>query len=46
VTELVTLFRDLPPMDAETFRAEQEQWVDPEAHFDVYGHATGSEDGE
>src|ERR1700757_3286720 len=33
VTELMTLFRDLPPMNAEAFRAEQERYVDPEAHF-------------
>lgn len=41
----MALFRDLPPMNAETFRAEQERYADPEARFDAYGHATGSADG-
>ena len=36
VTELMTLFQDLPPMSAETFRAEQDRYADTEASFDAY----------
>jgi hypothetical protein len=36
VTELVMLFQDLPPMSAEAFRAEQEQYADGDAYFDAY----------
>jgi hypothetical protein len=39
VAELVTLFGDLPPMDAADFRAEQDRYLDTDAHFDAYGRA-------
>jgi len=37
--ELATLFQDLPPMNAEEFRIEQESYADTEAHFDAYNRA-------
>jgi hypothetical protein len=36
VTELMVLFQDLPPMSAETLRAEQERYADGDAYFDAY----------
>lgn len=36
VTELLTLFSDLPPASAEAFRAEQDRYADNQAYFDVY----------
>jgi len=46
VTELMTLFQDLPPMSAEAFRADQDRYADTEAYFDAYGHVPAPEDGE
>lgn len=43
VTELMTLFSDLPPMDAAAFRAEQERYIDHEADFDAYERAPGAD---
>ena len=39
VTELMTLFQDLPPMNAEAFRADQDRYADTEAYFDAYERA-------
>lgn len=39
VTELMTLFQDLPPMNAEQFRADLDSTVDGEAYFDAYERA-------
>lgn len=46
VTELTTLFGDLPPMSADELRAEQDGYADTEAHFDAYGRVHESGDGE
>ncbi len=46
VTELMTLFQDLPPMDAETFRAEHDRYADTEASFDAYERVGEPGDGE
>lgn len=46
VTELMALFRDLPPMSAEAFRADQDRYLDSDAHFDAYERASGPEGGE
>jgi hypothetical protein len=46
VTELMTLFQGLPPMSADTFRADQDRYADPEAYFDAYGRSPAPEDGE
>lgn len=46
VTELMTLFQGLPPMSADTFRADQDRYADPEAYFDAYDRGTAPEDGE
>ena len=46
VAELLGLFRDLPAMNAATFRADQESYADTEAHFDAYEHARLPEDHE
>jgi len=46
VTELMTLFQDLPPMSAETFRAEQDRYADTEASFDAYARVREPGDGE
>lgn len=35
VTELMTLFQDLPPMGAEALRADLDRYVDADAHFDA-----------
>lgn len=45
VTELMTLFRDLPAMHAEAFRAEQDRYADNEVCFDAYDRP-GTEGGE
>jgi hypothetical protein len=34
--EAIQLFSDLPPMDVDAFRADQERSIDGEAHFDAY----------
>ena len=39
VTELLTLFQDLPPMSAETLRADQDRYADTDAYFDAYERA-------
>jgi hypothetical protein len=44
-TELMTLFQDLPPMNAETFRADQDRHADAEAYFDAYERSPEPEDG-
>lgn len=46
VTELMTLFQDLPPMSAETLRAEQDRYADTGAYFDAYERARETESGE
>ena len=46
VTELMTVFQDLPPMSAEAFRADQDRYADAEAYFDAYERIHGPEDGE
>ena len=46
VTELMTMFQDLPPMSAETFRADQDRYADAEAYFDAYERVHEPEDGE
>ncbi len=46
VTELMTLFQDLPPVSAEMFRAEQDRYADTEASFDAYERVRGPGDGE
>src|ERR1022692_2809397 len=46
VTELMAMFQDLPPMSAETFRADQDRYADAEAYFDAYERVHDPEDGE
>jgi hypothetical protein len=46
VTELMTLFQDLPPMSADASRADQDSYTDPEAYFDAYDRSPAPEDGE
>jgi hypothetical protein len=46
VTELMTVFQDLPPMSAEMFRADQDRYADAEAHFDAYERVHERQDGE
>ena len=46
VTELMSLFQDLPPMSAETLRAEQDRYADGDAYFDAYERSREPEDGE
>ena len=46
VTDLMTVFQDLPPMSAEVFRADQDRYADAEAYFDAYERAQEPEDGE
>jgi hypothetical protein len=46
VTELMTLFQCLPPMNGEAFRADQDLYADTEADFDAYERAHELEDGE
>lgn len=36
VDELFAMFGDLPSMDAEQFRADQDEHIDGSAHFDAY----------
>ena len=42
----MTLFQDLPPMSAETFRAEQDRYADTEASCDAYERVREPGDGE
>jgi hypothetical protein len=46
VTELMAVFKDLPAMSAEVFRADQDRYADSEAYFDAYQRGHQSEDGE
>jgi hypothetical protein len=46
VTELMTMFQDLPPMNAEAFRADQDRHADLEAYFDAYERVHEPRDGE
>jgi hypothetical protein len=46
VTELMSLVQDLPPMSAETLRAEQDRHADGDAYFDAYERSREPEDGE
>jgi hypothetical protein len=46
VTELMTVFQDLPPMSVEAFRADQDRYADAEAYFDAYERIHEPEDGE
>ena len=46
VTELMAVFQDLPPMDAATFRTDQDRYADGEAPFDAYARAREPEDDE
>ena len=46
VTELMTVFQDLPPMSMEAFRADQDRYADAEAYFDAYERFDVPEDGE
>jgi hypothetical protein len=46
VTDLMALFQDLPPMSAETLRAEQDLYADTDASFDAYERAGEAEGGE
>ena len=39
VAELKTMFADLPPIDARTFRADLDREIDQSASFDAYEHA-------
>ena len=36
VTELMTVFQDLPPMSAEALRADQDRYADAAGYFDAY----------
>ncbi|WP_446225559.1 hypothetical protein ACTWPB_11010 [Nocardia sp. IBHARD005] len=46
VDELLAAFGDLPPMDLERFRADQDEHIDGSAHFDAYLRAPRSGDAE
>lgn len=46
VTELMTVFEDLPPMSVEEFRAGQDRYADAEAYFDAYERIHEPADGE
>lgn len=46
VDELFELFSDLPPMDPDRFRSDQEKYVDGVAHFDTYLRDARSGDAE
>jgi hypothetical protein len=46
VTELMEVFRGLPPMSAEAFRADQDRYADTEAYFDAYERVHEPEGGE
>jgi hypothetical protein len=45
VTELMTMFQDLPPMSAEAFRDDADRYADAKAYFDAYERAHDPEDG-
>jgi hypothetical protein len=44
VGELLGAFADLPRIDADAFRADQDRYIDNEAHFDAYERARGQEE--
>jgi len=46
VAELMALFQDLPPMNAQQFRDDLDRFVDGEAHFDAYERAWRSAEDE
>jgi hypothetical protein len=46
VTELMTVFQDLPPMSAEAIRARQDRYANAEAYLDAYERVHEPEDGE
>jgi hypothetical protein len=46
VAELLAIFQDLPPMNAEAFRADHDRYVDPKAYFDAYERTPEPEGGE
>ncbi|MGQ4616991.1 hypothetical protein [Nocardia sp. R7R-8] len=46
VDELLEAFADLPPMDAERFRADQAEYIDDSADFDAYLRAHRAEESE
>jgi hypothetical protein len=46
VTELMTLFQDLPTMNAEAFRADQDRYADTDAYFDAYERTHRRQDDE
>jgi hypothetical protein len=45
VVELMTTFRDLPPMSAAAFRDDRDGLADSEAHFDAYERSREPSDG-
>jgi hypothetical protein len=44
VGELLGAFADLPPIDADAFRADQDRHVDNSARLDAYERALGQEE--
>ncbi len=46
VSELMTLFQDLPPMSAQQFWADLDRVADDEAYFDAYERARQSAEDE
>jgi hypothetical protein len=46
VAELLGMFADLPPVDAQRFRADVDRVADPVAHFDAYERARRQESAE
>lgn len=44
VTELLDAFADLPPIDADAFRADQDRHIDASASLDAYERARGQEE--
>ena len=43
VAELLGAFADLPPIDVDAFRADQDRHVDSAAHLDAYERARGQD---
>lgn len=41
--EFVAAFADLPPMDLERFRADQDRTIDKAAYFDAFERASGQD---
>lgn len=44
VAELLDAFADLPPIDIDAFRADQDRHVDSAAYFDTYERARGQQE--